>query len=156
MKPYNLLAIFALGFAACNQSKPAETKPAEQQAIVGTWQLVSDKVITNGDTAITYPVKGKPDEMIKMYNDTHFAFTQHDLSKGKIDTPLFSSGAGTYTLKGDDYTEHLQYCTGREWEGHDFTFKLTIHNDTLVQKGIEKLDSLKINREIVETYVRKK
>jgi hypothetical protein len=94
--------------------------------------------------------------MIKIYNETHFAFTQHDLNKGKIDTPSFSSGAGTYTLKGNDYTEHLQYCTARAWEGHDFSFKLTIHNDTLVQKGIERLDSLKINREIVETYVRKK
>lgn len=156
MKPQNLLAVIALGFAACNHPKTIETQTAKPSSIIGTWQLISDKIITNGDTAITYPVKGKPDEMIKMYNNTHFAFIQHDLSKGKIHTPFFSSGAGTYTLKGENYTENLQYCTAREWEGHDFNFKLTIHNDTLVQKGIEKLDSLKINREIVETYVRMK
>jgi hypothetical protein len=154
MKPENLLLLVAVALAACNQPKPAETK-TEKQPIVGTWQLVSDIIITKGDTAIAYPVKGKPDEMIKMYNDTHFAFFQHDLKHGKIDTPFFSSGAGTYSLKGDDYTEHLMYCTARMWEGHDFKFKLTIHNDTLTQRGIEKIDSLKVNREIIETYVRK-
>ncbi|NCD68779.1 hypothetical protein [Mucilaginibacter agri] len=155
MKSKNLLAILALALAACNQQKLAEQK-AEPSPIIGTWQLISDKIITKGDTVVAYPVKGKEDEMIKMYNDTHFAFTQHDLKKGKIDTPLFSSGAGTYTLKGDDYTEKLQFCTAREWEGHDFKFKLTIHNDTLTQTGIERLDSLKIDRQIIETYVRKK
>jgi hypothetical protein len=28
-----------------------------------------------------------------------------------------------------------------EWEGNDFHFTITINNDTLVQQGIEKIDS---------------
>jgi hypothetical protein len=155
MKPQNLLTILALGLTACNQPKPVEQKNAAQP-IVGTWQLISDVIITKGDTAVTYPEKGKDEMMIKMYNDTHFSFFKHDKKQGKVPSPTYDTGAGTYTLSGTDYAERLEYCNYREWENHDFKFKLTIHNDTLVQRGIEKIDSLNVNHEIVETYVRVK
>ncbi|WDF56008.1 hypothetical protein [Mucilaginibacter sp. KACC 22063] len=155
MKSHHFLILAVLAFSACKQHKSARQQKDEQSPIVGTWQLVSDKIITKGDTAVAYPGKGAPTEMIKMYNETHFAFFNHDLSHGKQKTPLYDSGAGTFKLTGNDYSEHLEYCNEREWENHDFKFKLTVHSDTLVQKGIERIDSLNINREIIETYVRK-
>lgn len=92
--------------------------------------------------------------MIKLFNDTHFAFLRHDLAKGKDSaTAIFTSGGGTYTLTGNDYTEQLEYCSYRPWEHSTFHFTLHRNGDTLIQKGIEKIDSLNVNHEIVETYL---
>jgi hypothetical protein len=147
------LFIPLLALAACKQ--PAtDTKTEEPAApIQGTWKLVSGLQITKGDTVVTYPEKGQEQEMIKVINGEHFAFFKHDLKKPGT-KPVFDSGAGTYTLTGADYTENLQYCNYREWEGHSFNFKVSFKGDTLVQKGIEKIDSLKIDHEIVETYIK--
>jgi len=50
----------------------------------------------------------------------------------------------------------LEYCTAREWEGSDFTFAITIKNDTLIQSGIEKVETAGVNRVNIEKYVRMK
>ena len=153
MKLKNLPLLLILALCACNQPK-ANHQSTDRQPIAGTWQLLTDRIITKGDTVNTFPVKGSSQGMIKMYNGTHFAFFMHDTSHGKVKTPVYDTGAGTYKLTGTDYSEHLEYCNYRDWENRDFKFKLTIRNDTLTQRGIERIDSLKVNHEIVETYVR--
>lgn len=155
MKTTLLFFLAGIGFASCNSGSPV-VQDVAQTPILGTWQLISNKIITKGDTVIAFPVKGSDEIMIKMYNDTHFSFFRHDLKKGKSASPVYDTGAGTYQLNGTDYAEHLQYCNYREWEDHKFTFKLSIQNDTLVQRGVEKIDSLNVNREIIETYIRVK
>jgi hypothetical protein len=80
----------------------------------------------------------------------------HDLNKGKDSIAEFSSGGGSYTLKDSSYTEHLEYCNDRQWEGNDFSFTVTISNDTLIQQGIEKIDSIGVNRLNIEKYIRLK
>ena len=81
----------------------------------------------------------------------------HDLSKGKdSSSATFSAGGGTYSLTGNKYTEHLEYCNAREWEGHDFSFTITISGDTLIQSGVEKIEAQGINRINTEKYVRVK
>jgi hypothetical protein len=50
----------------------------------------------------------------------------------------------------------LEYCSAKEWEGHDFNFTLTIHGDTLTQKGVEKIEAQGIDRMNIEKYVRVK
>jgi hypothetical protein len=152
MKPLSLLTLSVIVFASCNQKTPVQQAPAAPLA--GTWKLVSAITITKGDTVKDYPVPNQ--EMIKILNDTHFAFMRHDLGKGKGKDSTYTAGGGTYTLKGDKYTEHLDYLNYRGWEGRSFDFIIQFKNDTLIQKGIEKIDSLKINREIVETYVKVK
>jgi hypothetical protein len=148
------LLIPVLALAACAQPAKQETTIPDVPVtpIQGTWKLITAVQITKGDTVVTYPVKGQEDEMIKVINGDHFAFFKHDLKKGG--KPTFDSGAGTYSITGDSYTENLQYCNYREWEGHSFDFKVVFKGDTLQQKGIEKIDSLKINHEIVETYIK--
>jgi len=141
-----------------NGCQPAQQNQQDKKAVgtdpvlSGTWQLVSAKVITKGDTAITFPVEGQ--KMIKIFNGSHFSFFRHDLEKGKGESPIFVAGGGTYKLSGEDYEEHLAYFSGRDWEGNDFHFKVTLRNDSLIQEGVEKIDSLGINQEIVEIYVR--
>ncbi|WP_316829932.1 hypothetical protein [Pedobacter aquatilis] len=136
-------------FYSCKSNKADQT----QLNIAGTWRLVSSMAITKGDTLNTSPAKDI--EMIKILNATHFAFFKHDLNKGKGSSAVYDSGSGSYTLTGNNYDEHLQYCSARDWEDHHFKFTVTLKNDTLTQRGIEKIENLNVNREIVEIYTRK-
>jgi hypothetical protein len=140
---------------SCNTKvDDAATEPSVNP-INGTWKLLSATVIEKGDTTVTDYTKDR--SFIKIINDSHFAFIQHDLNKGKDSaTAVFSAGAGTYSLKDSLYTERLEYCNAREWEGHDFTFTISISNDTLVQSGVEKIVSEGIERINTEKYVRAK
>ena len=130
-----------------------ETRRSKAIPITGTWQLLNGTLVEKGDTTVTDYTKKM--SFIKIINDTHFAFLQHDLNKGK-DSAVFVAGGGSYSIKDSLYTEHLQYCSAREWEGNDFTFTITIKNDTLTQSGIEKVDSAGVNRINIEKYVRVK
>ena len=135
---------------ACT-AKVETTTPVKP--IVGTWKLVSGTLITKNDTTVTDYLTGK--SFIKVINDTHFAFMLHDLTGGKDSTNvIYSSGGGKYDLVNDTYTEHLEYCSAREWEGHDFSFKITIRNDTLIQEGREEVESAGVSQLNIERYVR--
>lgn len=131
----------------------AEKAPAAE--LEGTWKLLSGTLIEKGDTTVTDYTKKV--SFIKIINDSHFAFLQHDLNKGKdTTTASFSAGGGAYTLKDSAYTEKLEYCTAREWEGNEFHFTISIQNDTLVQRGVEKVEAAGVERLNIEKYVRVK
>jgi hypothetical protein len=154
MKSPNLLVIAVIFLFSCeSQTKPA-IESAASVPLKGTWQLFSGTLIEKGDTVTTDYTKNT--SFIKIINETHFAFLQHDLKKGKDSTASFSSGGGKYSLKDSVYTEHLEYCTAREWEGHDFTFDIRISNDTLIQRGVEIVESAGIKRVNIEKYTRVK
>jgi len=122
--------------------------------INGTWKLLTETLIEKGDTTVTeYTQKTS---FIKIINDSHFAFLSHDLTKGKDSGAVYSSGGGSYSLKDATYTEHLEYCSDRNWEGNDFSFTIDIRNDTLIQSGEEKIERENINRLNIEKYVRVK
>jgi hypothetical protein len=123
-------------------------------SIIGTWQLISGTTILAKDTQVVDYTKNQ--KAIKIINATHFCFLIHDLNKGKDPNPTFSAGGGHYTLAGDRYTEFLEYCNAREWENNKFEFTISIKNDTLEQQGIEKIDSIGVNRLNIEKYVRVK
>ena len=145
MKCFTSLLLFTALFA-CHQ-------PAEKQLpLVGTWQLISATSTEKDSTYSTFEARNK---MIKIITPTHLAFFNYDLNMGKDSTTAaYSGGGGTYTLQGDQYTEHLEYFNYREWEGHTFDFTVTIKNDTLTQRGVEKLEKLGIDRIIEERYKR--
>jgi hypothetical protein len=141
-------------FSACGKDTSVQNAATAVKSVVGTWQLVTGTLIEKGDTTVTDYTKNI--SFIKVINDTHFAFIQHDLKKGKDSSAVFAAGGGSYTLTDSTYTEHLEYCSDRAWEGHDFPFTITIKNDTLTQRGIEKIESSGINRENIEKYVKVK
>lgn len=121
--------------------------------ITGTWQLLTGTLIEKGAATVTDYTGNK--QFIKIINDTHFAFLSHDLTKGKDSaTAFFSAGGGKYSIKDSIYTEHLEYCNDRQWENNDFQFTVSIHNDTLIQKGVEKVAGTNIDRLNIEKYVR--
>lgn len=133
-----------ISIAACNNPTP----PANP--LIGTWELISATSTEKDSTVSTFNPNVK---MIKVINPTHFAFFSHDLTKGADSvTRTFVAGAGTYTLVDSSYTEHLDYFIDRQWEGNTFQFTINITNDTLTQKGIEKVEKLGIDHIIVEKY----
>lgn len=142
-----LIAI--LLFASCETKKESTAIP-----LTGTWRLISAETTEKDSTFSTLNPKTK---MIKIINDTHFAFFNHDLNNGKDSTAsVFFGGGGKYTLKDSVYTENLEYFNNRQWENGKFEFVVKIKNDTLTQKGIEKVEKLGIKRIITEKYVREK
>lgn len=155
MNRISMLLIMAIFSMSCGSEKPGKIENQPALMISGTWKLLTGTLIEKGDTVVTDYTQNK--SFLKIINDSHFAFFMHDLNKGKDSaTAAYSSGGGSYTLKDSTYTEHLEYCSAREWESNDFTFTVTINNDTLIQKGIEKIESEGINRMNIEKYIRLK
>jgi hypothetical protein len=152
MKNIIICGIAILFFLISCQEDPNEKTASN---IIGTWKLLTGTIIEKGDTMVTDYTKDR--SFIKIINDSHFAFTLHDLNKGKDSaTAAFSAGSGKYSFDGKNYTEHLEYCSAREWEGHDFAFTVIITGDTLLQSGVEKIESEGINRINIEKYIRVK
>lgn len=120
----------------------------------GTWALVSGTTITKGVSTVTDYTKSQ--QMIKIINDTHFAFLKHDLNTKKDSSNHFDAGGGSYTLKGDQYTEHLDFYADKNWEAKTFNFTVKLKGDTLIQQGVEKVENENIDRVIIEKYVRLK
>ena len=147
MKHYKLILFSALIVSACDVKTTVSPSP-----IQGTWKLLSGTLIEKGDTTVTDYTKSL--EMIKIINSTHFSFLNHDKNKGSDSTASFAAGGGKYSLKGDEYTEFLAYCSDRQWEGHEFKFNVEIKEDTLIQRGTEVIENLGINRLNIEKYVR--
>jgi hypothetical protein len=143
------LVLLATTFSACAPQATPQAPAA--RPLVGTWKLVRATHIENGDTVVTDKTKGV--SFIKIINDTHFAFLQHGLAKASSPAD-FVAGGGRYTLDDSLYTEQLEYCNARTWEGNTFAFTVIIKGDTLVQRGLEKVASAGVNRVNIEQYVR--
>ena len=155
MKKHYVLFVVVIILVSCSEKQKNNTEISATTSIEGTWKLLTGTIIEKGDTTVTDYTKSK--SFIKVINDSHFAFLLHDLAKGKDSaSAAFSAGGGSYSLTGNNYTEHLEYCNAREWEGHDFSFTITISGDTLIQSGVEKIEAQGINRINTEKYIRVK
>ncbi len=139
---------------SCHEKSETNDSITSNLPLQGTWELISETKIENSDT--TFTPASKDQKMIKILNDSHFSFLRHDLNKGKDSTAAFVAGGGSYSLKDNQYTEQLDYCNFREWEGNTFVFTVEIQNDTLIQSGREKVEGTGIDRIIIEKYFRVK
>jgi len=147
----NLIHAITFSVLVISCSTP-EAKKVDTIPLQGTWELLSETKIEGNDT--TFSIIPADQRMIKMLNETHFAFLRHDLSKGTDSAKAtFVGGGGTYKLVGDKYSEHLEYFNIRAWENNDFEFTVDIKNDTLTQQGREKVEGL-ADRIIIEKYRR--
>lgn len=154
MKVIIVLLNLTATILSCTCTIKNDQVPQPLNQITGTWQLLTGTIIEKGDTAITDYTKNI--SFIKIINNSHFAFLKHDLNKGKDSAAVFVAGGGSYSINDSLYTERLEYCSARNWEGNDFAFTVTIKNDTLIQTGIEKIESEGVNRLNIEKYIRVK
>lgn len=143
--------ILVVIFASCGQGQPSPKPSPAATSLSGTWKLLTGTIIEKGDTLVTDYTRNT--SFIKIINDSHFAFLQHDLKGGK-DSGVFVAGGGHYTLRDHLYTEHLEYCSAREWEGNVFRFTISLNQDTLIQRGTEKVEKTGTDRINIEKYVR--
>jgi hypothetical protein len=151
MRKQITLMVWTVLMVSCGV-KSGKTEPQSSVPIAGTWKLLTGTLIEAGDTTVTDYTHNV--SFIKIINATHFAFLQHDLHKGNDSAAVFVAGGGRYSLIDSLYTEHLEYCSDRAWEGNDFTFTVTIKNDTLIQQGVELVKEAGVNRLNIEKYVR--
>ncbi len=148
---FTLICLSLLTVVACNTPATKEPSPAP---IIGTWKLLSGTTIKGTDTTTTDYTKGK--EMIKIITATHFSFLNHDLNHGKDSTASFTAGGGRVKIGEGKYTELLDYCNYREWEGGTFDFDYTVSGDSLSIIGIEKVEKADVNHLNIEKYIRVK
>lgn len=144
MKNILTYLFFCFGFTSCIDTKKTPN-------IQGTWELISATTIKE-DTVVNQDLSEK--RMIKIINQDHFAFLNHDKHKGEDSLAHFVAGGGAYQLVGNQYSETLEYCNYRKWEGNDFTFTVTLKKDTLIQEGVEEIKELGVKHKIVEKYVK--
>lgn len=145
-----LITLCITSLLACTDAVKTEETTV---ALKGTWQLLSATTLENGKSTVIDFNKGNK-QMIKIINDTHFAFLNHDLDTTQNSNNRFDAGGGRYKLKGSEYTEFLDFYKDKNWEGKTFNFKVSIHKDTLIQTGIEKVEAAGVDRVITEKYVR--
>ena len=65
------------------------------------------------------------------------------------------AGGGRYDLEGDNYIEHIDYCSFPNYEGISIAFKLSFENGVLTQQGtypLVKLGLGEVDGYLVETY----
>lgn len=144
-----VILMFLLSTCSSVDSKKIDS---DKVNLNGTWQLLNGTTITKGVSAITDYTKGQ--KMIKIINETHFAFLKHGTNKDSLLN--FDAGGGSYTLNGNNYTEHLDFYNDKNWEGKLFKFKIKFNNDTLIQSGLERVEKENIDRIIIEKYIRVK
>jgi hypothetical protein len=152
MKTILAIVIMSIMLLSC-ENKAVSNKPKALLPLIGTWKLISGTTIEGSGTTVTDYTKDA--SFIKIINETHFAFLKHDVT-GKKDPAAFSAGGGPYTLIDSLYTERLEYCSDPAWEANDFSFTISIKEDTLIQRGVEKVESAGIDRINIEKYSRVK
>ena len=122
-----LTVLCSLILAGCTTEETKEcTNP-----IKGVWKMQYAE-FSWGDTTMVW----KADEMnqqTKMWTKGNFAFV--NLSISEEEGVKTVGGSGTYCLKGDTLTEHLEIMSDKASLGETIMFIVKIKGDTLIQKG---------------------
>jgi hypothetical protein len=134
------LLIFLMG------SSPEKVMPLE-----GTWDLISGHSIRPDTTTQNFP-RSDYSRQIKFIGKNFYCWVRQDTSM-----KISGFGAGSYTLKGNTYTENLEMFYRTTFIGHTLTFKVEIKEDTLIQSGKMSLEDMGIgsyNYNLYEVYTR--
>lgn len=151
MKAILFLLPAAIVLSSCtNTSKQAEQTTSSP--LIGTWKMINATTIKGNDTTVTDYTRER--EFIKIITPSHFSFLSHDLNHGKDSMASFIAGGGRVNIGADKYTEYLDYCNFREWEGGVFELSYTINRDTLITSSREKIEKLGIDQLNTEKLLR--
>lgn len=125
-------------------------KAQQRNSIEGAWDMLSQKVFW-GDT--TYSMKkDDSNHQLKIIYDHHYLFVGQFVSHNDT-TNMY--GGGTYSLDNNIYTEKSEYHVAKWLIGTSRAYEVSVHNDTLIQKGLIKSGNHNgIKWSLIETYVR--
>ena len=152
-----VLVLVGGGFAA---ARTADRAPSEAACNVqGVWR--TQKVITNGRTDSTSGVE------IKMVTKNHFAWVSQESRRDTLplktyrdSVRVFSNGGGygTYTLSGDNLTEHIELFPDPSYIGKDWPAKCRVNGNQWIHSWVspEYKDSTGASRRdtVAEYYQR--
>ena len=123
-----LCAATLSGEDAVQSAAKAAAKPDLRSALIGTWKMTSMKI--NGEN------NDLPGSAITYKHVTPGGFTW--LSFHKDDGKVFRAAGGTWTLRGDAYTEKIEYGVGSDFDvikNASHPFKCRIEGDTWYHTG---------------------
>ena len=102
---------------------------ADKTKLNGTWEVVSFEVIRDGTATM---IKSGDDDgsQIKTWSNQHFIFVGKFTNEDKVQ---HNFGGGTYNLKGNHYSEQIQYHASPLSVGKTVKMLLELKNDTLIQ-----------------------
>lgn len=151
MQKYLLLLICPFIFVSCSKNKvPTKVSNVDDRGkLEGAWKMVYAEIREGDSVKIKDMTKS---DFIKIIGKDHFAFFNQDHK----DSNLFYGGGGIYTLKGNSYTETLQYSAVEAIRNHEFPFTIEIKGDTLIQHGLEEVKEANMKRYVVEKYIKTK
>ena len=119
------MALFAgLGLITLTDAETSGTQA--NRDLVGTWILVGKP----GEVGLAPAEGGR----LKSLTETHWSMTQTDPKDGVV---IFHHG-GTYTLKGNDYAERVEFANSNTKDriGKNSKFKIKLEGDTLTLVGV--------------------
>jgi hypothetical protein len=119
-KAFLALALaFPAFFPAWSQTTKSEVKKTQ---LDGAWELVSGQQLPQATRDV------------KIISSGHFIFVAYNSDNGK---PLYTGG-GNFTLKGNSYTEHVDFASdeiAKGLVGKDQHFTIKLDGDTFTQTG---------------------
>ncbi|MBQ4835714.1 lipocalin-like domain-containing protein [Pseudoalteromonas luteoviolacea] len=133
------------GCQTVSNSRQADT-------LEGEWQLELETLVIGDQKYTTFD--GKSREMIKIFTDSHFAFSSIGNNRPRFSSfqltkeqkvvafDNFGGSLGRYSYEDNILTEHIEYSSFPNYEGVSIPFKITIIGDTMVQEGTYPLIEL--------------
>jgi hypothetical protein len=129
----------AVGLQGCT---PEKASPLE-----GAWEMV-DATYTPADPTFSLSTQ----RQIKLLTRDHWAYLSQQKSAPKLssgsDAELlaaakgFGAGGGTYTLDGDNYSEHIEFFSAPNFVGATIKFKIKWEGDEWIQTGTLPIKAL--------------
>lgn len=114
-------------FVILFHSAPAVFGQLPSDALEGTWELVSLKLIYADSTVDR---TGEIPPTLKILNSTHFAFGR------QMGEEEVYAGGGRYSFDGDTYTEHIEFHSASGIVGQSITFDARVEDDLWYHSGL--------------------
>jgi hypothetical protein len=97
----------------------------------GAWELTY-AVYKDANGKVMEEVKNGSAKSLKILTNRHFSFITQDM-----DGHFLFAGAGTWSVKGNEYTEVVTYSSSKDALGKTYTFKCEMRDGAWIHSGHE-------------------
>jgi hypothetical protein len=100
-------------------------------SLQGAWELTY-AVYKDANGKVMEEVKNGSAKSLKILTNRHFSFITQDK-----DGHFLFAGAGTWSVKGNEYTEVVTYSSSKDALGKTYTFKCELRDGVWIHSGHE-------------------